>query len=158
MTVYNSPGGTLVEFASLQKTTDGLVKLDGDPQHAGFQFRAANEVAEKTAKQTYFLRVGGKGKPGETINWDAKKPPEGTVDVPWKAMSFVLGEQRYTAAYPDSPKNPRPTRYSERDYGRFGGYFTWDLTKDHPLLVDYRVWLQTGEMTVPQVQALAAGF
>src|SRR5205085_10413354 len=46
MTVYAVPGGTLVEFASLLKTTDGLVKLDGDPQHAGFQFRAANEVAE----------------------------------------------------------------------------------------------------------------
>jgi len=46
MTVYAVPGGQLVEFASVLTSTVGKVKLDGDPQHAGFQFRAAQEVAD----------------------------------------------------------------------------------------------------------------
>ena len=52
LTVNRTQGGTLVEFASRLKTTDGKVKLDGDPQHAGFQFRAHNDVALKTKSQT----------------------------------------------------------------------------------------------------------
>src|SRR5262249_8847135 len=57
MTVYNVPGGQLVEFASRVRTTDGPVKLDGDPQHAGFHFRADKAVAEKAAAaQTIYIR------------------------------------------------------------------------------------------------------
>jgi hypothetical protein len=143
LTVYNAPGGTLIEFASLLRPTDGPVTLDGDPQHAGFHFRADNEVADKTSKQTVFIRPDGVGKPGETRNWDGKKNKT-HVNLPWLAMSFVLGGQRYTAAYLDHPKNPKEARYSERDYGRFGSYFVTTVTKDKPLLVRYRVWLQEG--------------
>ncbi len=158
MTVYNVPGGTLVEFASRLKTTGGTVKLDGDPQHAGFQFRAANQVATKTRNQTYYLRVDGKGKPGQTINWNSKNPPKGTVDVPWKAMSFVLDNQRYTVAYLDHTQNSGEARHSERDYGRFGYYFEYELTEQNPLLVNYRIWLQEGEMEGSEVEELAAEF
>jgi hypothetical protein len=155
LTVYNVPGGTLVGFASRLKTADGKVILDGDPQHAGFQFRAANAVAENTEKQTYFLRPDGKGKPNETRNWPADK---GHVNLPWDAMCFVLDGKRYTVAYLNSPKNPGEQRYSERAYGRIGCYFKAEVTKDRPLVVRYRVWLQDGEMTVPQVQALSTAF
>jgi hypothetical protein len=156
LTVYNVPGGTLVEFASKLKTAGGTVKLDGDPQHAGFQFRAANEVAEKTANQTYYLRPDGKGELGATRNWDPKA--KGPVNLPWDAMSFVVGGQRYTACYLNSPRNPRESRWSERDYGRFGCYFEYELTAEHPLVINYRVWLQDGEMTGEQVQALYEAF
>lgn len=156
-TVYNVPGGTLVEFATRLKTVGGPIKLDGDPQHAGFQFRAANEVAEKTAKQTYYLRPDGKGKPGETRNWEPKTK-KGPTNLPWNAMSFVLGDQRYTVAYLDHPNNPGEKRYSERDYGRFGCYFEYDLTKDRPLILNHRVWLQKGEMTQAQVEELSREF
>jgi hypothetical protein len=155
MTVYNVPRGTLVEFASRVKTPGGKVKLDGDPQHAGFQFRAHNDVAAKTAKQTYYLRPDGKGEPGKTRNWPGDKAH---VDLPWNAMSFVLDGKRYTVAYLDHPKNPRAARHSERDYGRFGCYFEYEVTKDNPLVVHYRVWLQEGEMTRDQVQALSTSF
>jgi hypothetical protein len=158
VTIYRVPGGTLVEWTSLLKTTGGDVKLDGDPQHAGFQFRAHNDVAAKSKNQTYYLRVDGKGKPGQTINWGAKNPPKGTVDIPWKALCFVLDGQRYTAAYLDHPQNPGEARHSERDYGRFGYYFVHTLTKDNPLLVRYRVWLQEGEMTGPEVEELQREF
>jgi hypothetical protein len=155
LTVYKVPGGTLVEFASRLKTKVGPVKLDGDPQHAGFQFRAANEVAEKTAKQTYYVRPDGVGKPDETRNWEPKpKDPNNnlrTVNLPWDALCFVLDGKRYTVAYLNHPMNPKESRWSERNYGRFGCYFEYDLTDDRPLRVDYRLWLQDGEMTVPQV-------
>jgi len=158
LTVYDIVGGTLVEFASRLKTTGGKVRLDGDPQHAGFQFRAANEVAGKeSAKQTYYLRPDGKGEMGATRNWDPKTR-EGPVNLPWDAMSFVLGGKRYTVAYLNSPQNPKESRFSERDYGRFGCYFEYDLTAEHPLVVNYRVWLQDGEMTGDQVAALYEAF
>ncbi len=155
MTVYNIPGGTLLDFASRVESKVGKVKLDGDPQHAGFHFRADNEVAEKTKAQTYFLRPDGKGKPGETRNWPAQKDH---VNLPWNAMSFVLGGERYTALYLDHPANPKEARFSERDYGRFGSYFEYELDEKKPLEVRYRLWLQKGEMTVAEAARLSADF
>src|SRR5262249_23664788 len=149
--VYNVKGGTLVEWSTLLKTTGGPVTLDGDPQHAGFQFRAANEVAVKHEKETYFLRPDGKGKPGETRNWPDNKQH---VNLPWNAMCFKFGDKRYTVAYLDHPSNPREARHSERAYGRFGYYFKYELTKEKPLRLSYRIWLQEGEMTGEQVAKL----
>lgn len=155
MTVYNVPQGLLIEFASRLKPTDGPVRLDGDPQHAGFQFRAHNDVAEKTEKQTYYLRPSGKGAPGETYNWPDRRD---FVNLPWNAMSFVLDDQRYTVCYLDRPENPKEARFSERSYGRFGSYFEYDLTEENPLELNYRVWLQAGEMTADEVARLATDF
>jgi hypothetical protein len=56
------------------------------------------------------------------------------------------------------PDNTRETRGSERDYGRFGDYFEYDLTPGKPLKLKYRVWVQEGEMTVEQCSALASSF
>jgi hypothetical protein len=155
--------GWLIDFTShVEPVADGTVHLDGDPQHAGFHFRAAQEVAEKTAKQTYYLRTDGKGGLGETLNWDPAKPESEesrrSVNRPWDAMSFVIGGQRYTVLYLDYPQNPKPSRSSERDYGRFGSYFVADVTKQSPLDVKYRVWVQPGEMTVDQCEALHKEF
>ncbi len=150
LTAYNTPDGRLIEFASRVQTTDGDVKLDGDPQHAGFHFRASNEVSAKTPKQTYYLRPDGKGQPGATRNWPGQKQH---VNLPWNAMSFVVGGQRYTALYLDKPTNPKEARFSERDYGRFGSYFEYNLSKEKPLEVNYRVWVQRGELTGEEAQA-----
>lgn len=163
VTAYNLPGGTLIEFASrLRSATGGTVHLDGDPQHAGFQFRAAQEVAEDTKHQTYYLRPDGKGEPGETRNWDHRnegKPSNAqSTNLPFNAMSFVVGGQRYTAVYLDHPENPKPARYSERDYGRFGSYFVYDLQPGVPLEINYRIWLQEGEMTLDEVRRISADF
>ncbi len=144
ITAYNTQGGTLIEFASRVNTTDGEVKLDGDPQHAGFHFRASNEVADQTKDDTYYLRPDGRDKPGATRNWPGHKQH---VNLPWNAMSFVLGGNRFTALYLDKPSNPKEARFSERDYGRFGSYFEYTLAKDKPLAVNYRVWVQRGELT-----------
>ena len=155
LTAYSLPGGTLVEFVSEVTPVIAPVKLDGDPQHAGFHFRAAAEVAEKTNKQTYYLRPDGQGKFGETRNWPGQKTH---VDLPWDAMSFVIGDVRYTVAYLDRPDNPKEARFSERDYGRFGSYFTKTLQAGEKLNVRYRLWLQEGEMKGDDVARLSADF
>ena len=155
LTVYNVPGGTLVEFSSAVHPLVHPLRLDGDPQHAGFHFRADNEVSAKTAKQTTYIRPDGAGKPGETRNWPGNKDH---VNLPWNAMSFVLGEKRYTTAYLDRPSNPKEARFSERDYGRTGSYFVHDFEKDKPLRVAYRLWHQEGQMKPEEVAAKSADF
>ena len=150
LTVYHVPGGTLVEFASRLSTAGGKVKLDGNAPHAGFQFRAAQEVAEKTEKLTYYLRPDGQGEPGQARAT--------AMDLPWDAISFVLGENRYTVVYLDKPTNPKPAEYNERTYGRFGSFFRYELDEGKDLVANYRIWLQDGEMTLDEAAALSADF
>jgi hypothetical protein len=157
VTAYAAEGGRLIEFASRVETTGGPITLDGDPQHAGVHFRADNHVAEVTKDQTYYLRPDGLGKPGETRNWEPKTG-EGPVDLPWNVMSVVIDGDRYSVAYLDHPENPKEARYSERDYGRFGSYFEYEITEGRPLEIRYRLWLQEGEMTLDQAARLDADF
>ncbi len=155
LAAYTLPGGTLVEFASRLTPVVAPIKLDGDPQHAGFHFRADNEVNDKTAKETIYVRPDGAGKPGETRNWPGQKAH---ADLPWDAMSFVLGGKRYTVAYLDHPQNPKEARFSERDYGRFGSYFEYTLEQGKTVEVRYRLWLQEGQMKPEEVAARSADF
>jgi hypothetical protein len=163
VTAYAVPGGTLIDWSTVLSTKLDKVRLDGDPQHSGFHFRANQEVAKNGKENTYYLRPDGKGKNGETRNWDAgpkaviAKDPR-TVNLPWNACSFVTGGKRYTVLRINHPDNPKETRGSERDYGRFGDYFEYDLTPDKPLKLKYRVWVQEGEMTVEQCSAMADAF
>jgi len=150
LAVVNTPGGTLVEFTSRCATTGGKVTLDGNAPHAGFQFRAAAEVAEKTEKQTYYLRPDGKGEMG--------KARARAFDLPWDAISFVIEDKRYTVVYLDRPDNPKPAEYNERTYGRFGSFFRYELDKGKDLNINYRLFLTEGEMTVEQATALSNGF
>ena len=155
LTAYALPGGTLIEFASEVTPVIAPVHLDGDPQHAGFHFRASQEVPDKTAKQTYYVRPDGAGKFGETRNWPGQKTH---INLPFDACSFVIGDQRYTVAYLDRPDNPKEARFSERDYGRFGSYFVKDLNKGDTLKVRYRIWVQEGEMKPEDVARLSTDF
>jgi hypothetical protein len=164
ITVYNVPGGTLIEFASRLNALMPPVHLDGDPQHSGFHFRASEDVHAHHIKETYYLRTDGKGpltenggKGEETRNWDSKDKDPRAVNLPWDAMSVVVGGKRCTIAYLDRKSNPKEARFSERDYGRLGSYFVADVT-DKPLDVNYRLWIQNGEMTVDQAMALDADF
>lgn len=149
----------VVDFKSILTPLVPTMKVDGDPQHAGFQFRAANEVSELGTKSTYYLRPeSGKGNPGATINWSAKNDTEATRDLPWKGMCFTLEDKQYTVAYLDSPANPKPARYSERDYARFGSYFAADVSKEKPLEVNYRLVIREGEMEPEEIAALSDAF
>ena len=113
ITVYAVPGGTLLDFTSRLKSVAGAVHLDGDadnPHHAGFHFRAANEVATKTHGETYYLRPDAIGKPGKEVSWGPEHPDPLSLNQPWKGMSFVVGGKRYTAAILDRPDNPKESR------------------------------------------------
>jgi len=150
LAAYHVPGGTLVEFCSRSATTGGPVKLDGNAPHAGFQFRAAAEVAEETEKETYYLRPDGRDEPGKAV--------ASAFDLPWDAISFVVDGRRYTVVYLDRPDNPKPAEYNERTYGRFGSFFRYDLEEGKDLRIRYRIWLQEGEMTVDEAAGLYRDF
>jgi hypothetical protein len=158
VTAYAVPYGTLIDWSTVLSTKLDRVRLDGDPQHAGFHFRAHQEVAKNGKESTYYLRPDGRGKPGETRNWDAKGKDPKAVNLPWNAMSFVVEGKRYTVLRINHPDNPKESRGSERDYGRFGDYFEYDLTPANPLKLKYRIWVQEGEMTVEQCDSIAAAF
>ena len=158
VTAYAVPGGTLIDWSTVLSTKLDKVRLDGDPQHAGFHFRANQEVSKNGKENTYYLRPDGKGKINETRNWEPKGKDAKTIDLPWNACSFVTGGKRYTVVRVNHPDNPKESRGSEREYGRFGDYFEYDLTPDKPLKLKYRVWIQEGEMTVEQCNALAEAF
>jgi hypothetical protein len=112
-------------------------------------------VHETTKKQTYYLRPGGKGSPGEYRNWPQDKA---YVNAAWHAASFVVGGQRYTALRVNRPANPGEARMSERDYARFGSYFAHDLEPGKPLEVGYRFWVQPGELAVEEAARIAADY
>ncbi|PQO27914.1 hypothetical protein C5Y96_16150 [Blastopirellula marina] len=155
MTVYHVDGAQVIDFTSeLTSMVDNL-KVDGDPQHAGFQYRATQHVPDKTAKQTYYVRPDGKGEPGKFRNWPGNKDH---INLEFNALSFVAFDQRYTCCYLDSPANPKPARFSERDYGRFGSYFATEIPGDKPLELNYRIWLQPGEMDVAEIKQLRDDF
>src|SRR5690606_34032989 len=145
-----------------ETTTDQPIKLDGDPQHAGCHFRASQEVAENGKQKTYYLRTDGKGKLGETRNWDHKnadsEQDEENVNRPWNTLSMEVGGKRYSVQRISHPNVPQPERSSEREYGRFGSYFVAEVTKDQPLEVSYRYIIKRGEMDLEECEANAKAY
>lgn len=149
----------LVDFESKLTPTVPSLRLDGDPQHAGFHFRAHNDVYEVSSNATYYIRPdSGVGQPGIAINWSEKADNERTRNLPWKGMCVLLDGRFFTVAYLDHPGNPKPARASERKYGRFGTYFATDLIPEEPLSVRYRLVFRQGEMTVEEIANLSEDF
>ena len=153
---HRDDGSLQVDFESKLTTTQDKVGLDGDPQHAGFQFRASNEVAASTAKQTYYVRpVDGKAAEGATKNWGGDKDMK---DLLWKGQCVMVGGKRYFTVYLDHPSNPKPSFYSERNYGRFGSYFKTEITPDKPLSIKYRLVIKQGERSAEECAKLSKEF
>lgn len=144
-----------IQFASRLVSQAGDIELKGDPQHAGFQFRASQRVADETKDKTYYLRPDGVGKPGEFRNWPDNQKH---IDLPFHGMSFMIGDRQFTCLRLDRPANPHPARFSERDYGRFGSYFEYQLKEDQPLEVIYQLRITMGEMELETARATSAGF
>ncbi len=153
---FNKEGRLQIDFDSTLSTNQPKVTLDGDPQHAGFQFRASNEVAESTFKKTYYIRPNdGKDSMGNTKNWPQNKDMK---NLNWKAQSVVIGNVRYFTLYLDHKNNPKPSFYSERDYGRFGSYFKSSVTPDRPLDVKYRLIFGTKELSPQDCSSYSSKF
>jgi hypothetical protein len=140
VTVFQqSNGHQLVDFQTHLEVTDGPVKLRGDPQHAGVQFRAAQFVANNQKLTRYLRPAKWKDLPEtKQINFPGNKQHK---DMPWNAVRFMVQKSPYTVAYLSHPSNPNKAQSSERLYGRFGEYFPYDLSEGHPLDVTYRWWV-----------------
>lgn len=140
-----SDDALLVDFSSRLEPLRGTVRLDGDRQHAGVQFRAAQDVADN-AEATRFIRPSAWSHlpPEEEYNGDD------FLDLPWNAISYPLGERHYTVAYFSGRGNPDGAAFSERSYGRFGEFFPYELTEDRPLEVNYRWWIVAREDVEPE--------
>ena len=132
----SEPTILLLEFQSELKAVRGDVFLNGDPEHAGMQYRAHNDVATggKDVKATYLFH-------GDGID------PKKDRDLPWAAMSCGLNGRRYSVQHMNHPDNPKQTLYSAyRDYGRFGAFFKKKIGAGDTLTLRYRILVVEGEM------------
>ena len=162
MTAYRFGESTLIEFNSRLESAGSDIVLDGDPQHAGFQFRATQRVPDETKAKTFYIRPDGKGEPGKFRNWSGKGNESDInkrhVNLPWNALNMTVGEKQYTVCYLDLDSNPKESRFSERDYGRFGSYFRYELTPEKPLDLNYRILIREGEMSVEEIEQMSQSF
>ncbi len=129
--VYRQPGDRhLFDMIFRLETLGGVIEMPGaNLHHAGFHFRAAEEVAYHRLTTRYVIPPGS-------------RRIEDSVDGPWCVMSPVVLEKRYAIQHMDHPSNPEPTVYSTRQYGRFGAFFPTRLEPGKPLHCRYRVSVQ----------------
>lgn len=126
------PARLLIDFQATLKAERGAVKLNGDPEHAGVQYRPADEVVK--AETTYVFPKAG-------------ADPKKDLDYPWVGESYSLGGQRHSVIQFNHPGNPRDTKFSAyRDYGRFGAFFVKTIPEGESLTLNYRFLIAEGEM------------
>src|SRR5262249_33101933 len=102
---------------------------------------AANAVAEKNSA-TYLRPANFPEQPNAFEVADATDPDK-HIDLGWLAMTYEIDGKSYTVGYFEDPSVPKPSRYSERPYGRFGAFFKTKLKPDAPLPMKYRVIVTT---------------
>jgi hypothetical protein len=134
----------LVDVTVRLKAVNGEVELNGDPEHAGFQFRPNAQVVDnKSAKYAF-----------DRDDTDAKTDR----DYPWVAMTFGLDDgSKYTVQMMRDEGNPDDSRWScYRDYGRFGNFFVRTIADGESLSYSFRIRISEGE--APGREALQAQF
>ena len=145
-TVYRPGDGIIVQldFETELKAPNGEVYLNGDPEHAGFQYRPHDDVAKgpSDVKAKYLFHKKG---------IDPKKDK----DLPWVALEYGLNGKRYNVQYMSDPANPNPDAvYSAyRDYGRFGEFFKHTIAAGQTLKLRYRIRVSEGSL--PDRESLA---
>jgi hypothetical protein len=134
MTFSRPPAGArvLVDCSFTLKAVSGDVDLGGDPEHAGVQYRPANEIV---ASETVYIF------PRESAQ------PTKDVDYPWVGQTHTIAGNRYTVIMMNHPSNPQQTRFSAyRDYGRFGAFFVHKIPDGQSLAIQYRFLVADGEL------------
>ena len=131
-----APARLIVDFQAKLTAPRGDIVLDGDPEHAGVQYRPANEVVRKETIYVF---------PKEHANAHKDK------DYPWVGETYTLAGKRYSVVEMNHPDNPKQTVFSAyRDYGRFGAFFTQKIKSGDSLTVKYRFLIADGEMPAGQ--------
>ncbi|MDD4026300.1 MAG: PmoA family protein [Kiritimatiellae bacterium] len=121
----DAPAYAQVDVDSTLAACLGDVLLNGDPEHAGVQFRAADETLRAATRFAY---------PG------ADTDPRKVSDPPWVAAQFTLAGKVYGVVQMNNTGNPRGSRISAyRNYCRFG-YFPAPVTlkPGQPFTLRYR--------------------
>lgn len=127
-----APAYILIDLVTKLKAVAGDTTLDGDPEHAGIQFRPANEV-DRT-KTTYIYA-------GEAVD------PHKKLDLPWIGETFSLNGKLYSAVEMNHPGNPTGTRISAyRNYGRFGFFPKTSVKAGDSVTLQYRFVVAEGGM------------
>lgn len=140
----SGPGfGWQIDWQTTLSSRRGEIELNGDRQHAGFQFRAAQAVAD--ANGARYIRPKGFPQQAEAFQVGDKGDPPAHINLGWLAMTYEIDGTRYTAEYFADPSLPKPSLYSERPYGRFGVFFKTTLSEGKPLTMRYRVNISSGE-------------
>jgi hypothetical protein len=143
-------GGWQIDWSTKLASQRGEITLNGDRQHAGFQFRAAQAIAVSNSGR--FLRPADVPQQETAIQVGDGKPLK-HFDLGWFALTYELEEKRYTVEYFDNPGLPKPSLFSERPYGRFGTFFSTKLSDDEPLEMKYRLVVSAGDKpTVAAIQ------
>ena len=121
----------VIDFISDLKAVNGDVTLDGDPEHAGVQFRPSQQVAENKSAQYIFHTDG--------------IDPREQLDLPWVAETFRVDNQLWTVQHMSHPSNPKGARWSAyRDYGRFGPFNVLDISNGDKQRFRYRFRITSG--------------
>ena len=133
----------LIDFTSVLTGANGAVELNGDPEHAGIQFRPSQKVAEnKSAKYTFH-------KEGVTAQKDR--------GLPWVAETFEIDGQHWTVQHMSHPDNPENSRWSAyRDYGRFGEFPVIKIAEGESVTLKYRFRVTKGK--APKRSVLSAAY
>ncbi len=121
-----------VDFTSQLTAVGGDVELNGDPEHAGVQFRPSQDVAENKSA-TYVFHADG-------------LDPKRDRDLPWVAASFQVGDRWWTVQHMSHPDNPTGARWSAyRDYGRFGPFTVVKIAAQESVTLRYRFRITDGK-------------
>lgn len=153
VTVHREPTtqGWQIDWSTKLDSQRGDISLSGDRQHAGFQFRAAQSVADSNGST--YLRPANFPQDPDAIQVGDKGNPPPHINLTWFANTYEIDGRRYTVEYFDNPNLPKPALFSERPYGRFGTYFKTKLTEASPLEMKYRLIVSEGDSpSVPEIQ------
>ncbi|MFP6762038.1 MAG: DUF6807 family protein [Planctomycetaceae bacterium] len=149
-------GGWQIDWSTKLVSRRGEITLNGDRQHAGFQFRAAQSVAAGNSGR--YQRPAEMDQRPEAIQVGDRGNPPPHINLGWFALNYELDGTRYTIEYFDNPALPRPALFSERPYGRFGTFFKTKLNEDQPLEMKYRVIVRAGTSSVDEIQTRCEAF
>ncbi|MFT6861671.1 MAG: hypothetical protein ACJAVK_000224 [Akkermansiaceae bacterium] len=133
-------GRVMIDFDTKLTPVDVAVFLKGDPEHAGVQYRPANEVDKKKTKYVF---------PNDVTKVN------GVKDLPWAAENYTLDGKGYGVVHMNGSTNPKGTVHSAyRDYGRFGAFFEKEIKKGESLELHYGFLILDGR--VPAVEKIDA--
>lgn len=142
-------GCITIDVTTKLTAPNGDVLLDGDPEHAGFQIRAHNDVneAEEADKARYVYHDASIAEKGKASKKGITFPKGVLNDLPWVAMNYGLNGKKYTIQHMNAASNPKPYTYSSgRYYGRFGSFQKVAVKSGTTLEMSWRIIVQESEM------------